>query len=188
MSKHSDSPSTVTDRPFRIATWHLVALGILLNILSALLTNGMIDEKNQQVAQLKQSEAIATQRIDELWQQIQESERKRELFLVLWADRAVLSDEMIGYLHKIIARFNLNDSAPADELKEIMALFDHYQQSLRDEIDTLWLDNSSRKEKLPELYQAISHLRSLALFLQLAGLILLVARDLSGRRGRNTAA
>lgn len=167
---------------YRIVPWHLVFLGILLNIFSAVLTNGMIDEKNQQIAAIESESERMNQRINELWQQVQQSERKRELFLQLYgtsSDIEALPEALRDYLLALLEQYRLSDQPLMLDLHAVMKLFNHYQTPLRDQIDTVWLEMMDKKEPLGAIHQEVSNLRSLALFLQLLGLILILSRDLS---------
>ena len=172
----------------KVAAWHLVILGIVLNILSALLTNGMIDQHNQKIANIELLAEQQNQKINELWAQVQHSERKRELFLQLYAsesnsadnDQSGLSDlpkALKNYLADTLRNYH-NQPVIGWQLNKVMAIFDRYQQSLRDQIDLVW-EMRDNKAQLPAIYQEVSRLRSLALFLQLLGLILILSRDLS---------
>ena len=70
-------------RNWTIPTWILVATGLLLNIISALMTNFLIDDATRQANELVQMQQNNDKLINLTWQQVESVERKRELALLL---------------------------------------------------------------------------------------------------------
>ncbi|WP_244556691.1 hypothetical protein [Enterovibrio nigricans] len=63
-----------------------------------------------------------------------------------------------------------------------MLKIDQQQDLLREKIDSLYLENLQLAESQREINGNISAYRNLALFLQVLGLALIMARDLSRRQ------
>lgn len=67
----------------------------------------------------------------------------------------------------------------SENLSKIMKGIDEKQDLLRNKIDTLYLNNLQLSDSQREITGSISGYRNLALFLQILGLALIMARDLS---------
>ncbi len=166
----------------KIPTWILVTIGLLLNILSALMTNSFIDGKNLKVSQLQQRQVQNLRRIELTWQQIESLERKRENLLSLLNSegKTGLATEISRQIHSDLS-IRLTTALPEIKLTvlpAIMRQIDNNQARHRNDIDDIFLTNLTLMEQQDELSSNISKLRNLALFLQILGLALILARDL----------
>lgn len=175
-------------RRWSVPTWILVATGLLLNIVSALMTNFYIDGATVDANQLVQQQNNNEKLISLTWQQIEGIERKRELVLNL-----VSLSELSGAPLPAPVQQEIQDQlAPlhnatfaglaTGKLTGLMAAFNTEQELLREKINQLFIDNLSLADKHTRLMAHISGLRNLALFLQIIGLALILARDLSRRQ------
>lgn len=174
-----------------VPTWILVATGLLLNIVSALMTNFYIDSATVDANQLVQHQYNNEKLISLTWQQIEGIERKRELVLNL-----VSISELSGAPLPVPVQQEIHDQlAPlhhvtfteltTGKLTGIMTAFSTEQEQLREKINQLFIDNLALAEKHTQLMAHISGLRNLALFLQIIGLALILARDLSRQQDRS---
>ena len=73
----------VSSIKWQVPTWTLVAIGLLLNIISALLTNFYIDDLTRQSNEIVQRQQNNEKLIQLTWQQVETVERKREHVLVI---------------------------------------------------------------------------------------------------------
>lgn len=159
----------------------------MLNIISALLTNFYIDGATRQANDLLQQQQANDKLINLVWQQIETLERKREHTLVLLAasDMAgqVLPDPVREVLQQDIANVlpDLTIKLTMSEIPYLMQQFDRVQQSQREKINMLYFDNQGLIKQNAGKMESISILRNLALFLQIMGLALILARDLNRR-------
>ncbi len=83
--------------------------------------------------------------------------------------------ELNYWLDEKIERLSLS------EIPRLMVVMNNVQQSQREKINQLYLDNLELVEIHDEKMKSISQLRNLALFLQIIGLSLVLARDLNRR-------
>ncbi|WP_235869724.1 hypothetical protein [Veronia nyctiphanis] len=65
----------------RIPTWLVVAFGLALNILAALMTNFVIDDLGENASDLADAQSENTRLIQLSWQQIDGLERRREAII-----------------------------------------------------------------------------------------------------------
>jgi len=68
-----------------------------------------------------------------------------------------------------------------ENLSEIMMMINQAQQSQRTRIDDFYLDNLTLSELLQSLEEQMTLYKNIALFLQIFGLALILARDLARR-------
>ena len=68
-----------------------------------------------------------------------------------------------------------------ENLSEIMMMINQAQQSQRTRIDDFYLDNLTLSELLQALEEQMTLYKNIALFLQIFGLALILARDLARR-------
>ncbi|MGF1727133.1 hypothetical protein [Photobacterium nomapromontoriensis] len=170
-----------------VPTWTLVGIGLLLNIISAMMTNFYIDELTRQANSLIQRQQANEKLISLTWQQVETIERKREHILVLLATSEAanttlpevielqLQQDVNNWLHQNLTSIRL------DNLPNVMINIDTAQMALRDKINQLYLDNLDLVTDYGAKMKSISRLRNLALFLQIIGLALVLARDLNWR-------
>ncbi|KDM93492.1 hypothetical protein [Photobacterium galatheae] len=175
-------------RKWSIPTWLVVATGLLLNIISALMTNFFIDGATMDAGQLIQQQSNNDKLISLTWQQIESIERKREVTLSLLtlsqSSQTLLPEpvqnELLRELHAWQEmRF---EAVTVEHLPDIMAAMNREQEHLREKINQLYIENLSLGEHYTELMSDISGLRNLALFLQVIGLAMVLARDLSRKQ------
>jgi hypothetical protein len=182
-----------------LSPWLLVVVGIAFNIFSAVITNYFIDINNQEIHAIDDEASSIELRINNYWQSRQDIERKREVFLLLLTQRGESkklpkgSNQEIVYayvrmfLTKLIEEYGLDKRLYDDDsllsAQNVMDITEQSKQQIIDRIDDIYLDKIFLDKQKQPIASRNSTLMSLALFLQLVGLILVLARDL--RRGRS---
>ncbi|GAL02312.1 hypothetical protein JCM19237_5205 [Photobacterium aphoticum] len=170
-----------------LPTWVVVGLGLLLNIVSALMTNFYIDDATQQANILVQQQQNNDKLISVVWQQVETLERKREHIMTMLTISDGAGDVIPAPVEAQLIK-GLSDwiAQPPSRLRlatlpDVMTQLDTAQRTLRDKVDQLYLDNLRLVEIHGSKMEAISRMRNLALFLQVIGLAMVLARDLNRR-------
>ncbi|WP_261858963.1 hypothetical protein [Photobacterium sanguinicancri] len=177
---------TMTIR-WQIPTWSVVATGLLMNIVSALMTNFYIEGETQAANTLTQQQIRNDKLIALTWQQVEAIDRKREYLLTL----LVVSESNGHIISEYLSRFIRDDiqswiDEPVEEISQdalpiIMDKLVKVQSLQRDKINQLYIENLTLIDSHAIKAKNISMLKSLALFLQIIGLGLVLARDLNRR-------
>lgn len=166
-----------------LPTWLVVLIGLVFNILSALVTHFIIEGKDQQLNILSTQAARNNKEIDLFWIQIEGMERKREaLYLLL--NQGDLK-ENVAQQFSILLTTYLHQEIPVSRLQNIGELdlkINDYQDDLREKIDAKYFLNLGLAELEMTLKKQISRLRNWSIFLQMIGLSLILARDLSRKK------
>ena len=171
-----------------LAPWVFVLTGIIFNILSALITHYLIGLNNETINAIDRDINDKQVLIDSLWQSRVEVERKEEFFILLFAHQGAnpeVSDAVYqNYLEETISTHDLTEFEPRmdrDRGNRLGLLLDVSAAALEAIIETI---NETffeilelRNDKIPLEYSN-SRLFSIAIFLQVIGLILVLARDL----------
>ncbi|MDX1302250.1 hypothetical protein [Photobacterium sp.] len=170
-----------------IPTWTLVGTGLLLNVVSALMTNFYIDDATRQANAFIQKQADNDKLITLIWQQVETVERKREHVLDLMVNSDSMNKPLAPeIMQQVISDLNYwikNDISilSLDGVSSLMVELNEVQLELRDKINHLYLENLDLSDLYSDEMKYISRLRNLALFLQVIGLGLVLSRDLSRR-------
>lgn len=164
----------------RVPTWLVVLTGLLFNISAALVTHFLIDEKTNQLNSLSMQMKNNEKEISLLWVQIEGIERKRET-LYLLTNQGKL-DEVIEEQFSRLLAIHLNEKISLKDIKVVDVKIDDYQESIRNEIDDKFFLNLELVELEMYLKGEVSSLRNWSIFLQMIGLSLILARDLSRKR------
>ena len=163
----------------RVPTWSVVLIGLLFNILAALVTHFLIDEKTNHLNSLAMQMNNNEKEISLLWVQIEGIERKRET-LYLLINQGQL-DEVIARQFSRLLAFHLHQEISLTDIESVDNKIDAYQEQIRNEIDNKFFLNLELVELQMYLHSDISSLRNWSIFLQMIGLSLILARDLSRR-------
>ncbi|WP_108652705.1 hypothetical protein [Dongshaea marina] len=161
--------------------WLLVAIGLLFNIISALLTNFFIDGMQGKISGIEVEKSANQNLISLTWQRVETLERKREM-LILLLQTPELTPEISSQIKQSMQPWVGEVSLPklaVSQLGNWMSLISKLQQQERERIDELYLKNLQLDGTLQHLNEETSQMRNLALFLQIIGLGLILARDLS---------
>ncbi len=176
--------------------WVLVTVGIVFNIVSALITSQLIEINNRKIQDLEAKKATFDVRIDSSWQNRQDVERKKE-FILLWlqmrhasnaevenqvGDEAFIRSHVREHLQGLVSDYQLDgaewDGTQPLSAKIVVEITEQAKKRLLEDIDDTYFERILlEKQQLP-IQDQNSKLMAIALFLQLTGLILVLARDL----------
>ncbi len=158
---------------------YLVLLGVLFNLAAALISAHYIGANNARIEHLRKQIELRATRIDGLWQQRQDLERKQEFLLLLIHQRGP-GDAVTRYARAWLARREGKGNAqgPLDAAR-IIAVVGRARDELIDQINDTYLERLELERRIAPLEARNADLLSTALFLQLLGLILVLARDLA---------
>jgi len=164
-----------------------VSIGILFNILSAVITHYFIGLNNARINGIESEIQNKQVLIDSLWQSRVEVERKKEFFL-LWLrrpdDSAFTRRYYRQYLEGLVDNHDLDSfrdrmaQASSLNLQLLLDLSDAARESIIESINSTYFETLELQEARLPLEGDNSRLFSIAIFLQLTGLILVLARDL----------
>lgn len=176
--------------------WVLVTAGVVFNIVSALITSQLIEINNRHIQALETRKSALDVRIESLWQNRQNVERKKEFILLLLqlgvaanagaenrvGDGDFIRSNIRTYLQDLVADYRL-DLAQGDVTQPLAAemaveITDQAKERLLEEIDDTYFERILLEKQQQPIKDNNSRLMAIALFLQLLGLILVLARDL----------
>ncbi|MGL6260107.1 DNA mismatch repair protein [Vibrio sp. WXL210] len=163
--------------------WVLVLIGLVLNVMAILVSSLVLDSINQNISALKAREAQNQYAITLDWNSVETLERKREVTL-LHMHLANLAPANPKITQSLIDQLQLWTSTMVSELSvetvsEVMLAIDQSQQQFRNRIDSHYLDNLEVAEQVQSWEEKLVHYKNIALFLQIFGLALILARDLA---------
>ncbi len=115
-----------------------------------------------------------------LWGQIEGIERKRET-LYLLNNQAKLNAVIATQFSRLLA-VHLQEQVDVSNITLVDKKVDAYQNGIRNEIDNKFFLNLELVELQMFLQSEVSSLRNWSIFLQMIGLSLILARDLSRKR------
>ena len=158
----------------------MVLIGITTTIKSALLSQTIIEDNNIVINSLNEEARAIDENIDHLWQHVKEAEQKKDLSITVntlsqspqqsRAARAYIT----SWIDKITATTAINnDKSVTDE----MLLIDMLKTALIDRINDLYLDQITLDRESEELAEQNRLYKNIALFLQILGLMFVLAKD-----------
>jgi len=151
------------------------------------MTNFYIDDSTRQINSQIQQQASNDKLITLIWQQVETVERKKEHVLELLANSEYMGKPLIPEIkNQVVKDLNywLDDdvvSLSITSLPNLIGKINNIQFEQREKINQLYLDNLELIDSYTSEMEYISQLRSLALFLQVIGLGLVLSRDLNRR-------
>lgn len=169
-----------------LAPWVFVLTGILFNILSAVITHYFIGQNGDRINAIDRKINSSQVLIDSQWQSKTEVERKKEFFILLLSANPVNPDPGKNYLQAYVADLvdanglsgfesRMDDSI---DLNLLVDISDAAQKAIIATINNTYFETLELQEAKLPLERANSRLFSIAIFLQVTGLILVLARDL----------
>lgn len=171
-----------------LAPWVFIITGIVFNILSAVITHYFIGLNKEAINVIDRDISRKQVLIDSLWQSRTEVERKKEFFILLFAhsaDRPAVSETVYqAYLDELVATHDLTGFEPGtgrDHGKRLNLLLDvsaAAQTAIIESINDTYFETLALQDARMPLENDNSRLFSIAIFLQVIGLILVLARDL----------
>ncbi len=171
-----------------LAPWVFVLTGIIFNILSAVITHYFIGLNNDAIniidREIQRKEVL----IDSLWQSKNEVERKKEFYILLLSSKPdkpnVVETIYRDYLKEVMGSYGLKefstrmDRDTGSDLDLLLDLSGAAQKSIIESINNTYFETLELQETKMPLVRDNSRLFSIAIFLQVIGLILVLARDL----------
>ncbi|GAM56263.1 hypothetical protein JCM19231_2517 [Vibrio ishigakensis] len=166
-------------RRFWPPAWLLVLVGLLLNILAILISSQVIDGLVSKNGSLSEARDNNLRSIQLAWNRIENLERKKETMVVMLASESAptetldeLKSQIETWTGKQVPAISVNN------LQTLTLLVEQQQDQQRDFIDNYYLENVTLMESMHENDVFMSHYKNIALFLQIFGLALILARDL----------
>ncbi len=171
-----------------LAPWVFVTTGILFNILSAVITHYFIGLNNDDINGIDRRINDKQVLIDSLWQAKTEVDRKQEFFILLLSgqpDNPELVERFyVDFVTRLIETYRLPEfedelgERDGAELDLALEISQAAQQSIIASINDTYFEMLELQEARMPLERANARLFSIAIFLQVTGLILVLARDL----------
>ncbi|MCP4982635.1 MAG: hypothetical protein GY935_19330 [Gammaproteobacteria bacterium] len=157
-------------------------------MLSAVITHYFIGVNNDAINVIDRDINNKQVLIDSLWQSMTESERKKEFFILLLSNKngksAINETYYRDYLSGIMKTYELNDfqtrleSNSGNDLNLLFDLSNAAQVSIVETINATYFETLELQKARMPLERDNSLLFSIAIFLQVIGLILVLSRDL----------
>ena len=174
-----------------LAPWVFVLTGIIFNILSAVITHYFIGLNNEAINAIDHDINDKQVLIDSLWQSRVEVERKQEFFILLFAQpggKPEISEAVYrDYVEKTIDTYDLTEFEPrmdrdrGNRLGLLLDVSAAAQETIIESINDTYFEVLELRDAKMPLENDNSRLFSIAIFLQVIGLILVLSRDLRRR-------
>ena len=165
--------------------WAIVLAGLILNIMAIVMSSLVLDKIEAEKAEYNDRKYGNVYSIQLAWNTIETLERKREAILIhldkpeTVQPTTVLDEALRGQLRRWVSSEVPNISLA--KLPKLMMLINSAQESQRTRIDDYYLDNLTLVELIQRLDEKMAFYKNIALFLQVFGLALILARDLARR-------
>lgn len=169
---------------------NLLLTGVLMNIVSAILAHLVIHKNNVNIEHMESQSTQLQQSMDELWQNSQTLALRKDFAKI----ELTLSDfgktaDIQGYVKDILHSFDLLDSHEetktfwegVNNQKAYQILTDKInqkQQSASEHIDQQYLEQIGLNKQISDTKQQNDTITMIAVFLQMMGLILVLAKDI----------
>lgn len=168
--------------------WVFVLTGIVFNILSAVITHYFIGLNDERIGAIDRKIQDRQVLIDSLWNARVEIERKKEFFMIYLsgkqADSELAGNYYRAYLDELSVSHHLESfrarigNHPMTDLGLLLEISDAAQAAVIESINATYLETLDFQDARLPIERANSRLYSIAIFLQVTGLILVLARDL----------
>lgn len=162
--------------------WMMVSIGLILNVMAIVLSSQVLDKMSSDIALIQERKETNLYSIQLAWNQVETLERKREA-LLLHLDGDDIYTDIADMLREQLSQWVAVHVPPIHRkhLPELMTIINSAQDTQRDLIDELYLDNLGLSETLASVEEDMVYYKNIAVFLQILGLALILARDLSRR-------
>ncbi|MCJ2376982.1 DNA mismatch repair protein [Vibrio sp. ZSDZ34] len=166
--------------------WVMVSIGLLLNIMAIVISGQVLDKMMQETSALHDEKGGNLYSIQLAWNQVETIERKREAILTHLQLKALTSNSSSDIDQVWVAQlktWGVDGISHVDVMNvdTLMVAMDKAQQGQRNVIDDLYLKNLTITESITQIDEQMALYKNIALFLQIFGLALILARDLSRR-------
>lgn len=161
--------------------WVLVLVGLIMNIIAMLISSSQIDKLEETIASLTQQSADNSYAIQRAWSSVDTLERKKEGLTLVMINPLAFDTQVSTVLMTQLSPWL--SEPPTTLSKENIQLWlerIEYAQALhREDIDRFYLETLELSELISHQQQSASWFKQIALFLQVLGLALILARDLA---------
>jgi len=178
-----------------LTPWILVITGILFNIASAVITHYFIGVNNQQLNELEKHINQHQTLIDSAWRNKVEIDRKQEFLLLLLTQNGIShkdktvsggNPDIQNYIQQQIQNTvrqqrleeQVNKESNVSDFDAINRVSELAKNRIIETINQTWLEKLDVEERQLPLRDKNAFLLTLAIFLQVTGLILVLARDI----------
>lgn len=171
------------------AAWVFVLTGILFNVLSAVIMHYFIGLNNDRINTVEREINDKELLIQSFWLLKTEVDRKQEFFLLLFTRNAEPPEQVDAYfrdyIKNLVATHHIEgfdtgslQLAGNEKLTHLLDISHAAQAAIIKSINDTYVEILSLQDAKIPLERANSRLLSIAIFLQVTGLILVLARDL----------
>lgn len=162
--------------------WVMVSIGLILNVMAIVLSSQVLDKMSSDIALIQERKEANLYSMQLAWNQVETLERKREA-LLLHLDSDDIDTDIANILRGQLSQWVTAQVPPIHRkhLPGLMAMINSAQDTQRDLIDELYLDNLELSDTLSSVEEDMAYYKNIAVFLQILGLALILARDLSRR-------
>ncbi|WP_260262047.1 DNA mismatch repair protein [Vibrio intestinalis] len=162
--------------------WLLVLIGLVLNVLAILMSSIVLEKLSGSIAMLDENKQENVYSIQLAWNSVETLERKREVLLTHLKLSEINPSKELDHAMAMQLREWVAEPIPllnSANVTQLMERIDNAQQIYRDQIDEYYLENLTLSDEMNILNERIAWYRNIALFLQVFGLALILARDLA---------
>ncbi len=162
--------------------WVMVSIGLILNVMAIVLSSQVLDKMSSDIAMIQERKEANLYSMQLAWNQVETLERKREALLI-HLDGNNIDPDIADMLRVQLSQWVTAQVPPihSKHLNDLMAMINSAQDTQRELIDELYLDNLGLSETLASIEEEMAYYKNIAVFLQILGLALILARDLSRR-------
>jgi hypothetical protein len=162
-------------------TFIIVSIGVLMTIISAVITNNLLEKNNQKITNINKQESSIEIRIENSWQFLQESERKLDLainILALRVQRNPSDRRLIDqYFNEWFSRIQEEEVVGKKDVKFYISLVKKFKAKTTEDINDLYLEKISLEHERDKILEVSMFLKNLALLFQILGLILVLSKN-----------
>lgn len=166
--------------------WLLITVGIIMNIASAIVTHYFINQNNRHIGEIQQEITNIDANIDKLWQAKTEMERKKEFILLLLNNvtsqplNPIIEHDLKQQLSKLKTQYIADKShVQTLSIESTLSITAESQQQIIKDINNQYFKQLELQASVTPLMESNALLYSIAIFMQLIGLILVLSRDLA---------
>ncbi|USD67972.1 DNA mismatch repair protein [Vibrio sp. SCSIO 43136] len=163
--------------------WVVVLMGLMLNVVALIITGVQLDQFEHISSELEREKTQHLYAIDRAWERINTLERKRETLVLFTAMPEEQQAQGADFLKQQLSVWIGTDVAlPSQQtLGELNQTIDLEQANQRNQIDDYYLQIIDISEIMKHQQEQYDYYKNLALFFQVFGLALILARDLARR-------
>ncbi|MBM7034871.1 DNA mismatch repair protein [Vibrio ulleungensis] len=161
--------------------WVLVLLGLLLNIVAMLISSTKIEQLDSAISALNDINDENSYAIQRAWSSVDTLERKKENLVLYMSTMPTLNQQTASLVSSQLSPWLIEppETLSNSNVQLWFDAIDHAQSRHRNDIDQYYLQTLEINEQVTQQQITVSWFKQIALFLQVFGLALILARDLS---------